>query len=304
MVMRPFGEAPGRRALAFLRVLWVKVAKDDVFFMAGAVAFSILVAALPLLLLAIGICGYVLSAQVPDPVEAIVSVVIGMMPEGSVGLDVAGIVRTVVASVIEQRSGFTLFGALVFTWFATRLVGTLRVVLRDIFDVAQDRGILHGMLFDVVVVVVGALLLTLNLGVTVTFEAAMGFGGEVLGVGGDALGAAEWVFGHGVALLSVWFLFLIIYRYLPAGRVSWRTSMVAATFSAIAHEAIKVGFSWYATDVVDYTSTWGSIAVVGLLIFWIYYEAVVFILGGEIAHAYALRKAEIVNARAAPGVSE
>jgi len=280
-------------------VLWVKVAKDDVFFMAGAVAFSILVATLPLLLLAIGISGYVLSAQVADPVEAIVSVVTAMMPEGAVGQDVANIVRAVVGNVLEQRSGFTLVGALIFTWFATRLVGTLRVVVRHIFDVAQDRGIVHGKLFDVVVVVVGALLLTLNIGVTVTFESAVGFGVEVLGAGGDVLEAAKWMFGHGVALLSVWFLFLIIYRYLPAGRVSWRTSMVAATFAAVAHEAIKLGFSWYATDVVDYSSTWGNVAVVALLVVWIYYEAVVFILGGEIAHAYALRKKEIVNAGAA-----
>jgi len=291
---------------AFLRVLWVKVAKDDVFFMAGAVAFGILVATLPLLLLVIGISGYVLSAQVADPVEAIVSVVTGVMPEGAVGQDVADIVRTVVGSVLEKRSGFTLFGALVFTWFATRLVGTLRVAVRYIFDVVQDRSILHGKLFDVVVVMVGALLLALNLGVTVTVESAVGYGVEVLGVRGDVLELAKWMFGHGVALISVWLLFAIVYRYLPAGRVSWRTSTVAATFAALAHEAIKVGFSWYATDVVDYTSTWGSVAVVALLVFWIYYEALVFILGGEIAHVYALTKAEmkaeIAKAAAAPRV--
>lgn len=283
-----------------MHLLWRKVAEDDVFFMAGSVAFNLLVAALPLLLLAIGICGYVLSAQVSDPVEAVVSVVMEMMPEGAGGLDAASIVRTVVASMLERRSGFTLLGALVFTWLATQLMATLRVVLRRIFDVAQERGVLLGKLFDVLVVVAGVLLLTLNLGVTVTFGAAMGIGVQVLGLGGALVSFAEWAFGQGVALLSVWCLFLIVYRYLPAGRVPWRVSMIGATFSAVAHEALKVGFSWYATDVADFTSTWGNVAVVALLFFWIYYEALVFILGGEIAHVYALRKAETVKAGAAP----
>ncbi len=267
--------------------------------MAAAVAFNILVAALPLLLLAIGISGYVLSAHVTDPAGAIVSAVVRTMPEGAEDLDAVGAVRGLVVSVLEQRSGFTVLGALIFTWLATRLVGTLRAVLRRIFDLARERGVLHGKLFDVLVVAVGASLLTLNLGVTVTFEAAVGFGVDVLGLGGDALSVAEWALGQGVALVSVWFLFLIVYRYIPAGRIPWRTSMVGATFAAVAHEALKVGFSWYAIDVADYTSTWGNVAVVALVFFWIYYEAVVFILGGEIAHMYASRQAEKVKVGAA-----
>ncbi len=41
------------RAREFLHRLWVNLREDDVFFMAGAVAFNLLVATLPLVLLAI-----------------------------------------------------------------------------------------------------------------------------------------------------------------------------------------------------------------------------------------------------------
>jgi membrane protein len=284
-----------------LRRLWTKVAEDDVFFMAGALAFNLLVATLPLLLLGVGITGYVLAAQVEDPVEATVSVVVSMMPAATGALDVATPVRAVVSGILEQRSGFTVFGGLLFAWLATRLVGTLRVALREIFDVGQERGMLHGKFVDLVVVVLGALLVTLNLGVTITFGAAVSFGVGVLGLGGPVVGIAERLLGQGVALLSIWFLFLALYHYLPARRIPWRSSVVAATFSSVAHEALKVGFSWYALRIADYTSTWGNLATLGVVLFWIYYEAVVFILGGEVAQVYTMRKAGSVKAGATSG---
>ena len=274
---------------------------DDVFFMAGAVAFNLLVATLPLVLLAIGVTGYVLAAQVADPVEATVSLVVGLVPQAAGDVDLVGIVRSVVAGALEQRTGFTILGALLFTWLATSLVGTLRVVLREIFDVGHDRGIVLGKLFDIQVVALCMLLLTLNLGVTVTFRAALRFGVDLLGLGGGPVLVAERVFGAGVALLSIWSLFLVVYRYLPARRIPWRTAMVAATFAALVHEALKVGFTWYATEVADYSSTWGNLTTVAIFIFWIYYEALVFILGGEVAHAYTSEKAVEVKAGAIPG---
>jgi membrane protein len=294
-------DARSYRVGEFLRRLWTKVQEDDVFFMAGAVAFNLLVAFLPLVLLGVGLTGYFLAAQVGDPAGATVALVSEMMPEGAGSVVMSGVTRAVVSGVMEQRSGLTLFGALLFTWLATRLVGTLRVALRETFDIGQDRGILLGKLFDVLVVVLGVVLLTLNLGATITLQAAVSLGGGALGVGGSLVGLAQRVLGQVVALLSIWFLFLVLFRYLPARRVPWTTAGVAATFSAVLHEALKVGFSWYAIQVADYTSTWGNLTTVAVFFFWIYYEAVVFILGGEVAQVYTLRKAGTVKAGAIGG---
>ena len=76
---------------------------------------------------------------------------------------------------------------------------------------------------------------------------------------------------------------------------SVRTAFVAATFTAISHESLKFGFSWYATELANYSSTLGNLATVAVLFFWIYYEALVFILGGEVAQVYTMRKASRVG---------
>ncbi|MGD8319783.1 MAG: YihY/virulence factor BrkB family protein [Gemmatimonadota bacterium] len=285
----------GHRAWEFLRRLWTKAEEDEIFFMASAVSFNLLVAAIPLALLGIGLTGYVLSTRVGDPVQGIVSLLAENLPQGASGMDLSQTARAVVSGVMARRSGFTLLGAALFVWLATRLVGTLRLVLREIFDVAHSRGIVRGKVFDVQVVVIGVVLLTLNLGVTISLEAVLEYGVGFLGLEPTTIGLAQWLLGHAVALVSIWALFFVVYRYLPARRIPWPTALVAATFAAVAHEALKQGFSWYATDVADYSSTWGNLATVAVLFFWIYYEALVFILGGEVAQVYTMRKASSVQ---------
>ena len=85
--------------------------------------------------------------------------------------------------------------------------------------------------------------------------------------------------------------------------MNWRTAAIAATFTAVAHESLKFGFSWYATDVANYGSTLGNLTSVGVLFFWIYYESLVFILGGEVAQVYEMRQESRVGVVSFEGAS-
>ncbi|HIF23392.1 MAG TPA: YihY/virulence factor BrkB family protein [Gemmatimonadetes bacterium] len=279
----------------FTRRLWQKSVEDDVFFMAGAIAFNMLVALVPLLILGIGLTGYILSARFGDPTDAILALVADNLPQAGDGVVLVEALRAPIASMVERRTGFTVLGAVFFIWISTRLVTTLRIALREIFDIGQQRGIVMGKLFDIQVVLIGVALLTLNLGVTVLSETTMAYGGGLIGADDATLSFAQRVLGHTLALGSIWTLFLISYRYLPARRIPWRTAWIAATFSALLHEGLKSGFSWYATEIADYGSALGNLATVAVLFFWIYYGSIVFILGGEVAQVYTMRKASRVG---------
>ena len=280
----------GYRVPEFLLRLWQKSVEDEVFFMAGAIAFNVLIALVPLLILGIGLTGFVLSARFGDPTDAILALVADNLPQAGEGVALVEAFRAPVSSLVERRTGFTVFGALFLVWVSTRLVATLRIALRKIFDLGRQRGVLMGKLFDIQAVLIGVSLLTLNLGVTVAFEATIDYGIGLIGVDGSAFSIIERLLGHGLALGSIWTLFLIAYRYLPARRIPWRTAWVAATFSALVHEALKWGFSWYVTEIADYGSAFGNLATVAVLFFWIYYGSIVFILGGEVAQVYTMRK--------------
>ena len=290
---RPHHLGLGYRAREFVRRLWQKSDDDDVFFMAGALAFNVLMALLPLMLLGAGLTGFVLSARFQDPTGAVVSLVGENLPRA--GVDLTGLLGGLVEGLVEQRKGFTALGSVFFIWLATRLVGSVRTTLREIFDIGARRSIVGGKLFDIAAVIVGLVLLTLNMGFTLALAGVWDVGVRFVGLSGEALSLAEQVAGICLALVSIWTLFLIAYRYLPARPIKWRTAVIAATFSALGHEALKLGFSWYATRVADYGSSFGNLATVAVLFFWIYYGALVFILGGEIAQVSTMRKASRVG---------
>lgn len=257
--------------------------------MAGAVAFNLVLALFPLVVLGIGIAGFVL-ARFGDPTEAVLGLLTRNLPSGA-GIDLHDLVGELTEGLLAGRTSYTITGSIFLLWIATRLSGCLRVALREIFDIGFKRNPFVGKLFDTVAVLVGFVLLTVNLGATVLVTAAMRYGVDVLLLEGFAVSLVEQLIGIGISFLSIWTLLFLLYRFVPARPVSRQTALVAATFAAIAHESLKFGFSWYATEVAMYGSAVGNLTNVAVLLFWIYYEALVFIIGGEVGQVYTMRKA-------------
>lgn len=275
----------------FLRLLWEKADDDDALFIAAAIAWGLLFALVPLLALGIGLTGFVLSARFEDPTDAVVTLFARVLPEGEPGARLAELLHQLLADVMGNRTGLTILGSVVFIWFASRLSGSLRSALYKVFEVGVRRGLVVGKLFDMLVVSLGVVFVTLNMGITVGVEAAVAFGVDLFGWGGPTLGFAQRLLAAAIAFGSIWLLFVIVYRYLPMRRTAWKTTLIAATFAALAHEGLKLAFSWYATELASYTSALGNLATIGVLLLWIYYGALVFILGGEVAHVYAMLEA-------------
>ncbi len=288
-VARAARAAVGRmwgNAADFTVRVWNKAGEDDIFFLAGGIAFNVLLAAAPFFLLLVGILTYVLQRTVEDPRQAAVDYVLSVLPPSQ---QVVGITRQIVGRVLEGGPSFGAIGLLLFIWASTRLFGTLRAVLKDIFDLPEERGIVEGKIFDLQMVLVAGTLLVLNTGITLALEAAQRFGVELLGVENQR---ATQVFINTWPRLAafgfIYLMFLLIYRFLPVRRTPWRISLVAATFASLSWELLKGSFAWYVSDVVDYSRTYGTLLAPVLLVFWVYYSSVVFILGGEVAQVYDL----------------
>jgi len=273
-----------------------KAAEDNVFFMAGAITFNVLVALVPILLLVIGISGFILSSRFPDPASALSTLLVGNLPEVDGMVELVARVERIINTLLEDRTSFSVVGSLVFLWISTRLVGTLRVVLREVFDFPHGRGIIHGKVFDGLMVVVGGLLFVVNIGITVVMQGAEEYGLTLMGLQGAGTTLIRQATAQLLAFASIWTLFLLIYRYFPPRRIPMRSALVAATFTGILFEVAKSLFSWYVTSVADFRSAYGGLTSAAVLFFWIYYGAVVFILGGEVAQVYTMSRTRRLHA--------
>src|SRR5690606_33097384 len=196
----------------------------------------------------------------------------------------------ILLDVIDQSTSLLSVGTIFLVWVATRLVATLRTVLLEVFDLHQERGIIAGKLFDIQMVFAAGTLFSLNVGLTIVLHVLTEFGIGFLGLGPAQVRQIDLLYGRIVAFAFIWVMFLLIFRYLPARTIHWHTALIAATITATLFELLKQAFGWYVTSVADFGSTYGSFATLVILIFWIYYSAVAFILGGEIAQVVARQR--------------
>jgi membrane protein len=270
--------------------VWSRLIASDLFFVAGAITFNVLVAVVPILLLALGIGSFVAAARFGDTPRELLGVVLSYLPALEGDADVVGPLGGLLQEIVSERAGFSLLGAIVLLWISTRLVSCLRISLSQVFDLKRRRGILASKVFDLAVVFVGGALILLNVGVTIGATALEARGIVLLGLGGSAAAMVQSLTTQMVSISSAWVLFLLVYWRVPEGRIPFRTAAVGASFTAVVYELMKGGFAWFATSVADYSSVYGSLAVVAILFFWIYYSAVVFIFGGQVAQVYEIRR--------------
>ena len=249
-------------------------------------AFNVLLAAGPFILLLVSIFGIVLGQVTDNPRRMAVEYVFRILPPSE------AVERTtieVVRLLLEGSTGYGLLGLALFLWTSTRLSGTLRGVLKSIFDLPEERDIIRGKIFDLVMVVIAGTLLLLNTGTTLALVAAQRFGLHWLGVE-DYLEVKQYmeIWPRLAAFIFIFLMFLLMYRFLPKRRTAWRTSLVASAFASVAWELLKGLFAWYVGTGGGGSRVYGALLAPVLLMIWVYYSAVVFMLGGEVGQVYEL----------------
>jgi membrane protein len=271
----------------FLRRVYMKADQDGIFFMAGAIAFNLIVAIVPLTLAALGIAGLVLQKQQADPSKVLFDFIFNSLPPVG-GEFEKYLTDEVISPLLNRSSGFIGFGTLVLVWVSTRLVGTLRFTLREVYDVGEDRNILRGKWFDIQMVIAASLLFSVSVLGNVILTTVTATGSEFLGVKPTAFGIQ--LFVSFAAAAALWVMFLLIYKFLPFRRVHWRTALVSASFTTFAFEVLRRIFAWYALNVANYSGTYANFINLVILVFWMYWIGIAFIIGGEVGQVYSMRR--------------
>lgn len=241
-------------------------------------------AAVPFLLLLVSAASALLSPIFAMAPDAALDWVGSYLP---VAEEVRRDVWTSLIEVANISRTATPISAALFLWFSTRLFGALRHVLDSVFDLREGPGILRGKWIDVQLVAAATLLLLANVGITGTVQA---LGSRVLAATALPSGPILGVLGTIIAFLVIFLMFLLIYKFVPATRLAWRTSAQAALVASLGFELIKYGLSFYLTEVADFSQVFSNLATAVLFVITIYYTAILFVLGAEVAKVLALRR--------------
>lgn len=276
---------------------WDNSGEDNVLFLAGGIAFNLILAAVPFLLLLITGATYLLPIFVrgaetgaSTTAQQVYEVLDRLLPahqHGSSSID------QVILDIVKTRGSVGIYSAIGFIWFSTRLFGSLRSVLASVFDIESERGIIAGKIFDIKITIVGTLLFVANLLVSTYVMLATKSGAAALvsvGLRKDVMGGVEYWIGRGLAFSFVLLMFFSLYKYLPIRHIRAKTAWVAALFTSFAFELARTIFSLYTSTFNPASLYTGTLAAIIVVVVWVYYAALIFILGGEVGQVYDLRR--------------
>lgn len=247
---------------------------DNLSIIAAGVSFYGLLAIFP------GIAAFVaLYGLFQDPQS-----VVDQMQQLS-GLVPADVIDTVtgqmgqIAARPEASLGFAaLFTLMLALWSARKGTNALMIALNVVYAERETRGF--------VVKIAVSLALTLAIIVGLIAVALLAAGVPLVLAG---LGFADWVVtvGRGVGLGGAGLLLMAgiagLYRYAPSRRApKWRWVIVGAAIVTVFWIIGSLAFSVYVAYSGSYSSTYGSLGAVVVVLTWLYITVLIMLVGGEI----------------------
>jgi len=274
--------AVGKQALDLTKETFKEFFKDNATWKAAALSYFTVFALAPLLVLVLQVASLLFDpAQVRDALTGQFSALMGQ--------DVANQVQTMMNNAERQTasgSGFRLILSIAGLLFgATGAFVSLQDALNSAWEVEPDpkRGGIKNFIFKRFLslgMVLGiAFLLLVSLAVTAALSA----------VGDYLFGGSGTVFAEGLnfvltfAIISL--LFAAMFKVLPDAKVEWRDVWVGAIATALLFVAGKFLIGLYIGQS-NPGSAFGAAGALAVLLVWIYYAAIILMLGAEFTQAW------------------
>ena len=95
---------------------------------------------------------------------------------------------------------------------------------------------------------------------------------------------------HGIVTLLIFIVFLCIYKFIPEHKITLKSQIKGAVFGALALNIVSLVFSKYLDIFKGFSTTYGSLTALMLIMMWTYACFYIIFLGAEINKFYSLKK--------------
>ena len=262
----------------FFKLTYNEMSEDHVMAFAGNLTYKGLFAIFPFFTFLLSLLGLF---NATDLVNTMVDKLSGIVPQSATKF-VEGQLLSITQS--QAESAFT-FGAIISIllalWGVSGAFRSVMEAMNVMYEVEEDRplwkvyGLSIFMSLAVTVLLVGALVLVIfgeSIGVRVA---------DLVGLG--SVFATLWsIVQWPVVALVVLFAFALIYYFAPAARQRFRWISPGSILAFVFWLIFSLLFSLYASMAGSYNETYGSLAGVIILLLYVYYSALIMLVGAEI----------------------
>ncbi len=277
--------------IGLVKSTFVAFGEDKAPRLAAAIAYSTIFSIAPLFIVLIAIVGWLIGVQHGGHGHrAAEDLLVGQIQK-SAGTSASDTVRQMIsASFNKPRQGVIaqVIGWIAFLFGASALFSSLQDALNAIWHVEGTKGGWKQMLRDRVasfgmILVIGFLLL-----VSFVASVALGFIQAHVLANVPVLGnpVALAVVSQIVSLVFITAIFAAIYKVLPDVSVGWKDVWIGAAVTAILFIVGEAGIAVY-IRYAGVASAYGAAGSLLAALVWIYYSAIILLLGAEFTKVYA-----------------
>src|SRR5215210_6430723 len=263
--------------IAFCKLTYKEMSEDHVMAFAGNLTYKGLFAIFPFFTFLLSLLG-IFNAT--DIVNTVVDKLSGVAPQSATTF----IKDQLLAITKSQAESAFTFGAIISIllalWGVSGAFRSVMEAMNVMYEVEEDRPFWK----------VYGLSIFISLAVIVLMLTALGivvFGRSFGGTLADAVGLGSvfqtvWtIVQWPIVACIVLFTFAIIYYFAPAAKQRFRWISPGAVLAFILWLLFSLAFSYYASNFGSYGATYGSLAGVILLMLYIYYSALIMLIGAE-----------------------
>jgi membrane protein len=249
-----------------LRGAFSRFFAEDGLFLAAGLAFVFLVCVIPLLLLGVSTVGFVLSTE--QAAQEVVSQLARHFPVYKAEVSRA------LLRIVHTRTISGIVGTAILVLFSTSLFASTRLVLHRMLGVRGGSRLRNFASDATMVLLLGVLLFA----ATVATWLLQWFHELVLEPQELPL---AWIraLGVGLSVAISTVMFYLAYRYVPTRGVRMGAALAGALLAGLLWEIAKQLFRLYILRVGIYDQIYGPLSVLFAFVMFVYYSAVVFVLG-------------------------
>lgn len=264
------------KPIIFIDNLIFRISDDKVFALGAQLSYFLILSLFPFLIVLLNIISYTSLVDVD-----VVNDTIKYLP-----IDIQLIITGFIDDLVYSSSQSLLsIAAIAGLWTASSGLTPVIRAINKAYDYEETRSYFK-LKFISIVFTIALLALLLLVIITLVF-------GEVLGkkvfdfFGMEDLFLTIWNFIRFIApILFMIYIFALLYKFSPCvekrKNIRLKNTLPGAIFTTIGWIITSSGFSYYVSNFGKYSTTYGSVGGVIVLLVWLYISSIIIILGGEV----------------------
>lgn len=266
-------EIPKRGWFDIVKRVFREISDDNVSIISAGVAFYAFLAIFPAIAAIISIYGLVVD---PQTVQQQLSSVAEVLPKQA-----SQLMRSQLSQIVKGSPtalGWGLFLSVFLSlWSANRGTSALFQGLNVVYDEKNKRGFIKNTALTLLFTLLGVIVAIISIALVIALPAIAG-GLGISGVLMTTLMWLRWFLLAGLIMLSL----AALYRFAPDRKdPKWQWVSWGSALATILWIAGSLAFSYYVDNFGNYNATYGSLAAVVILLFWLYLSSFIILIGAE-----------------------